>query len=151
MLARPLASETVMARAVWRLKCSVVAKATAGARRSPNARAAAASPAATCGGWRDEREAGKSELGQGRGSSMAPDWRTARGPCRSGNTRSRSTDVRGGAHSKPDRADLRSDRAFRASQLDTAPRFDPCPVLTAGCALRPSPWRPPVDPTEQES
>src|SRR3954447_18040135 len=75
MLARPLASETVTARAVCRLKCSVVAKATAGARRSPNARAAAASPAATWGWWRDERGAGTSELWQRTGSSMAPDRR----------------------------------------------------------------------------
>jgi hypothetical protein len=33
MLARPLASETVTARAVWRLKCSVVANVAAGPRR----------------------------------------------------------------------------------------------------------------------
>src|ERR671917_886909 len=36
MIARPFASETVAARAVCRLKCSVVAKLTAAARRSPN-------------------------------------------------------------------------------------------------------------------
>src|ERR687894_602015 len=36
MIARPFASETVAARAVCRLKCSVVAKLIAAARRSPN-------------------------------------------------------------------------------------------------------------------
>jgi hypothetical protein len=35
MLARPFASEIVAARAVWRLKCSVVAIVTAGPSRSP--------------------------------------------------------------------------------------------------------------------
>src|SRR5918995_3281242 len=35
MLARPLASETVSARAVCRLKCSVVANETAGPKRGP--------------------------------------------------------------------------------------------------------------------
>jgi hypothetical protein len=35
MLARPFDSETVVARAVCRLKCSVVATVTAGPRRSP--------------------------------------------------------------------------------------------------------------------
>src|SRR4051812_45604462 len=37
MLARPLASDTVLARAVWRLKCSVVTQVIAGPRRSPSA------------------------------------------------------------------------------------------------------------------
>src|SRR5690349_2217064 len=37
MLARPWASDTVLARAVWRLKCSVVAQLIAGPRRSPSA------------------------------------------------------------------------------------------------------------------
>src|SRR3954447_10992242 len=41
MLARPFASEIVPARAVWRLKYSVVAKLTAGPRRSPRARLSA--------------------------------------------------------------------------------------------------------------
>src|SRR5688572_25082666 len=35
MMARPFASETVAALAVWRLKCSVVAHVIAGPRRSP--------------------------------------------------------------------------------------------------------------------
>src|SRR5436190_16596188 len=41
MLARPFASEIVPARAVCRLKCSVVAKVTAGPKRSPRARLSA--------------------------------------------------------------------------------------------------------------
>src|SRR3954451_1137020 len=41
MLARPLASETVTARAVCRLKCSVVANVAAGPRRWPRVAASA--------------------------------------------------------------------------------------------------------------
>src|SRR4051794_29875366 len=42
MLARPLASETVSARAVCRLKCSVVANVAAGPRRGPRLSASGA-------------------------------------------------------------------------------------------------------------
>src|SRR5262245_45964421 len=42
MLARPLASETVMERAVCRLKCSVVANVTVAPRREPSCSANAA-------------------------------------------------------------------------------------------------------------
>src|SRR3954447_24655669 len=82
MLARPLASETVTARAAWRLKCWVVAKVTAGARRSPNARAAEASSGGTCGRWSDERDAVKEFEHR---AESAPGKRT----CRSGNRRFR--------------------------------------------------------------
>src|SRR4051812_41282357 len=103
MLARPLASETVMARAVWRLKCSVVANVTAGARRSPNARAAAASLADTSGRWSDERGAGKSELrqradsehGAGRAHGERT-WRSGDRQLRPPHGRAGTPDLRGG-------------------------------------------------------
>src|SRR4051812_44080266 len=46
MLARPFASETVIARAVWRLKCSVVANVAANPTRPPRSCASA--------GWADD-------------------------------------------------------------------------------------------------